>query len=309
MADGQGEPELVAGKAEVKRGAALAILTYLLALLLFDLMGLIIKHLSPRFAATELSAYRNIFGLIPGVIVLWTSREWHAGGRKVVIRQWPLAIFRGLIVTMAQLMFYLALGRIAYATATTISYSNAFFMTALAVPLLGERVGPVRWLAVAVGGVGVLMVTGLGEDAFRWEALLPIGAALLYALAGVTARLMDEALPTALINTYSTVSALVGSLIVAFVAGGFSPITSAADLVWIVLVGLTGGSAVLCLVIAFRMTEQSTLAPFSYFGIPLAFVLGWVFFDETPLDDLFPGALLIAAGGLLIVWRERRLKA
>ena len=67
-----------------------------------------------------------------------------------------------------------------------------------------------------------------------------------------------------------------------------------------------GGTAVLCLVISYRMTEQSNLAPFSYFGIPLAFLLGWMFFDETPWDALFPGAVLIAAGGLLIIWRERR---
>ena len=66
-----------------------------------------------------------------------------------------------------------------------------------------------------------------------------------------------------------------------------------------------GGVAVLCLVVAFRMTEQSNLAPFSYFGIPIAFVLGWIFFDEAPWSDLFPGALLIIVGGLLIVWRER----
>jgi len=45
------------------------------------------------------------------------------------------------------------------------------------------------------------------------------------------------------------------------------------------------------------MTEQSNLAPFTYFGIPLATVLGWLFFDEAPLADLFPGSLLIAAGG------------
>ena len=53
------------------------------------------------------------------------------------------------------------------------------------------------------------------------------------------------------------------------------------------------------------MTEQSNLAPFSYFGIPLAFIFGWLFFDEAPWATLFPGAILIAAGGLLIVWRER----
>jgi drug/metabolite transporter (DMT)-like permease len=72
--------------------------------------------------------------------------------------------------------------------------------------------------------------------------------------------------------------------------------------------GMFGGTAVLCLVVAYRMTEPSNLAPFSYFGIPMALLLGWVFFDEAPLDDLFPGALLIVAGGLMIVWRERRLR-
>ena len=69
--------------------------------------------------------------------------------------------------------------------------------------------------------------------------------------------------------------------------------------------GVFGGIAVLFMVVSYRMTEQSNLAPFSYFGIPLAFALGWLFFDEAPWSTLFPGALLIATGGLLIVWRER----
>jgi drug/metabolite transporter (DMT)-like permease len=71
--------------------------------------------------------------------------------------------------------------------------------------------------------------------------------------------------------------------------------------------GAVGGSAVLLLVSAYRMTEQSNLAPFSYFGIPLAFVMGWIVFDENPWRDLFPGSILIIAGGLMIIWRERRL--
>ena len=65
------------------------------------------------------------------------------------------------------------------------------------------------------------------------------------------------------------------------------------------------GKAMLLLVISYRMTEQSNLAPFSYFGIPLSFILGWLFFNEAPWSSLFPGGILIAAGGLLIVWRER----
>jgi len=92
------------------------------------------------------------------------------------------------------------------------------------------------------------------------------------------------------------------------VVSGFTPVASMQDLMFIVLMGMFGGSAVLCLVVAYRMTEPSNLAPFSYLGIPIAFVLGWVFFDEAPIDDLLPGAVLIVIGGMMIVTRERRLR-
>ena len=284
-----------------------AVIISLIALLLFDLMGLIIKLLSPRYTASELSAYRNIFGLFPSAIALWSSPGWLRGGRRLRVRQWPLMCMRGLIVTFAQFMFYLSLGRIAFATTTTISYSSALFMTAFAVLLLGERVGKIRWLAVLIGFVGVVMVVGPGRDSFTWSALLPFGAAALYALTGATARMIDDDVPSALVNLYSSAFAVVGSVFLALGLGGFSPIQSAVDFGWIVAMGGFGGTAVLCLVVSYRMTEQSNLAPFSYFGIPLAFILGWLFFDEAPVSDIFPGAVLIVLGGLMVIWRERRL--
>ena len=70
--------------------------------------------------------------------------------------------------------------------------------------------------------------------------------------------------------------------------------------------GLVGGFAVLALINAYRLARPSSLSPYEYFGIPFAFVLGWIFFDEAPFDRLLPGVLLIVAGGLLIAWRERR---
>lgn len=285
----------------------LAIILSLIALVLFDFMGLIIKHLSPHYSAAELSAYRNLFGLIPSIIALWSYRSWHRVGRKLRIRQWPLASLRGVFITLAQFLFYLSLGQMAFATATTITYSNALFMTALAIPLLSERVGPIRWLAVIIGFVGVILVMGPGRDSFTPIALAPLGAAFFYALAGVTARLIDVDVPSPLVNLYSAVIALFGTIILAFLTGGFSNIHAMNDLVWIVGMGGFGGTAVLFLVISYRMTEQSNLAPFSYFGIPFAFFFGWLFFGETPFDALFPGAFLIAVGGLLVIWRERRL--
>jgi len=285
-----------------------AILLSLLAIVLFDFMGLIVKRLSEDYSAAELSAYRNFFGLIPSAIVLFSSRQWHQKGRLMRMRQWELACLRGVITALAQFLFYLSLGRLAFATASTITYSNALFMTALAVPLLSERVGLARWLAVGVGFLGVVMIVGPTGENFTYDALLPLGAAFLYALSGVMARMMDQSVPSPLINLYSTVVSCGGAVLLTLLTGGFSVLDGSRDLGWIVAMGCLGGSAVLALVVSFRMTEQSNLAPFNYFGILIAFVFGWAFFGEAPIDDLFPGAFLIATGGLLIVWRERRLR-
>ena len=78
-------------------------------------------------------------------------------------------------------------------------------MTALAVPLLGERVGIARWLAVGIGFLGVVMIVGPSGDSFSYDALLPLGAAFLYALSGVMSRMLDLDVPSPLINLYSTV--------------------------------------------------------------------------------------------------------
>lgn len=286
----------------------LAIVLSLIALVLFDAMGLVIKLLSDTYSAQELSAWRNLFGLVPSVIAVIGSRAWHAAGKPVVIRQWKLALARGFIVTFAQLFFYMSLGLMAFATASTITYANALFMTALAVPLLGEKVGLMRWSAVMIGFAGVIMIMQPGSDAFSPAALLPLGAAFLYALVGVTARLFDEAVPSPVVSLYSAVTAAIAAFCLAVFWGGFTPVETWQDMGWIAAMGAFGGTAVLFLVASYRMTEQSNLAPFSYFGIPLAFVLGWIFFDESPWDTLFPGAIFIAVGGLFIIYRERALR-
>ena len=162
----------IKGTTLVNGSVTFAVVLSLVSLVFFDLMGLVIKRMSSDYNAAELSAYRNIFGLIPGVFALWASRNWHQSGRHLWVRQWVLMCARGLIVTFAQLMFYLSLGRIAFASATTISYSNGLFMTVFAVLVLGERVGVIRWMAVLIGFVGVVMVMGPRRETFTWDSRL-----------------------------------------------------------------------------------------------------------------------------------------
>ena len=61
------------------------------------------------------------------------------------------------------------------------------------------------------------------------------------------------------------------------------------------------------LIVAYRLVEPSSVTPFEYFGLPISFMLGWLFFNEAPIDTLFPGAILILIAGLFIVYRERRI--
>ena len=293
---------------ETPNRTGLAIILSLLALVLFDAMGLIIKLLSTEFSAAELSTWRNLFGLLPAFLVLYASKTWRENGKKIIIKQWKLALLRGVIASLAQLCFYWSLGLMAFATASTITYSGALFATAFAIPILGERVGIVRWMAVIIGFIGVIFILQPGSDAFTHYSILPLAAAAFYALLTITAKLFDSQVSSALVNVYASLSSTVCAAILTLFLGGFSTISSLDEIFWIIMMGAFGGSAVLLYVVSYRMTEQSNLAPFSYFGIPIAFFFGWAFFDETPWDAIFPGGILIICGGLLIFWRERSFK-
>jgi len=285
-----------------------AIVIILLAIFLFDVMGAIIKHLGTRYPAQQLSMLRNVFGLIPSVLVLFYSSSWREAGRPVRLVQWKLAIARGGFVAIAQFCFYLSLIHMEFATASTIAFSGALFVTLLSIPILGHRVGIWRWSAVGVGFVGIVLVMRPDTDSFNVYALLPVCAALGYAASSVTAQLFDKSVPTALINLYALAGALTGAVMLVVFTGGYVEVTTYQDWLWLLAMGVAGGSAVFCLVSAYRLTAPSNLAPFEYFSIPFAFLLGWMFFDEAPFHRLIPGVFLIIGGGLLIVWRERKAK-
>ena len=283
-----------------------AVAYVLLAILLFDLQGVIIKFMGDHYPVQQLAAFRNVFGLIPSLLVLLLSRDWHARGRMLKIRQWRLGLLRGLFIAGAQFCFYLSITKMALATATTLTYISPVLITMLSIPILGHSVGLWRWLAVFVGFVGVLLIMAPGSDVFTPYSLLPIGAAFGYSLSTVVVRLFDEHNPTPLLNMYASAGALIGSLAILFSTTGYLPVATLEDWVLLLAMGLVGGFAVLCLINAYRLARPASLSPFEYFGIPFAFILGWLFFDEAPFAQLIPGVFLIVAGGMLIAWRERR---
>lgn len=286
--------------------AVRAVLILLASIVLMEGMGAFVKILLVRYHAPELSVYRNLIGMVPGVILLMATGELRFSPRKLKIRQWRLALLRGVFVAFAQVLYYQSLIYLDFAIASALAYTMALFLVAYSVPLLGEKVGLVRWLAVLAGFAGAIWIVRPGSDVFTLASLLPLAAAALYAASSVTARLIDRSVPNALIYLYSATTAACVAVLFALGTSGFTPIASLTDMAMICAMGLLGGLGVLGLLLSVRMITPSVLAPFNYFGIPVAFVIGWIAFGEAPIDRLFPGVLLIVAGGLLVIWRERR---
>lgn len=297
-----GAPKPPTGSGPVLRAAAIL----LAGGLLLSLMGALVKLLLGRYGASELSAWRNLLGLIPAFAILWSSSEWKARGRPFRLKRWKLALLRGVFVALAQLCYYLALSRMEFATAATLVFAGPLFVTALSGGLLGAPVGAWRWGAVIAGFVGVALILQPGAEAFQVWSLAPLGAALGYAASSVCAPLIDRDAPTPLVNLYSSSAAMVGAFGLAMATGGFTAIGSWQDMGLILAIGLCGGLGVICLVGAYRLASPPALAPFEYFGMIYALALGWLIFGESPVDKLFPGAPLIVAAGLTIAWRERR---
>jgi len=283
-----------------------AVVVVLVGIFLLDVMGALVKHLIVRYPAPELAMFRNLFGMVPTLIILVTSSQWRKQGRPLMFDRWYLGFIRGIFVTGAQFCFYVGLAHLELATVSTLVFAGPMFITALSMPILGDRVGLWRWMAVLVGFVGIVLVVRPGSDLFTYHALLPIGAALGYACATILVKLIDDRAPTAAINLYSQIGALGGALVLVATLSGYVPVASLEDMMSIAAMGVVGGMGVFCLISAYRMSRPSNLAPFEYFGIVFAFGLGWVFFDEAPFDKLIPGVFLIVAAGLLIIWRQAR---
>ncbi|WP_238366552.1 DMT family transporter [Mesobacterium pallidum] len=299
-------PETPPSPPSERRNAMLAIGLILGALIGFDLMGVLVKMLIPRYAPQELAAYRNVLGVLPSVMLMLYTGELRLRGSRLKLRQWRLAVVRGIVVAVAQIFWYAALGYLELATIASLAQTNALFSVLLGIVIFGDRVGPWRWTAIGVGFVGVLLILRPGAEAFSPYALMPIAAAVCYAYSAVTMRHFDDDASNALIYLYSAGASGIGAILLAAVTTDFSPIQSGWDAAAIFAMAMLGGSAVLLMMLAYRLTTPAVLAPFGYLGILTSFALGYIFFGEAPIETLFPGVLLVVAAGGIILWRQNR---
>lgn len=283
-----------------------AIFVILIGIAAFDVMGVLVRMLGGSYPILQIAVLRNIFGVLPALIILLLGPGLKTIMQLNQIGQWKIIIIRSAAILMAQLCFYTALTKIEFATATALGFTSPFFITLLSIPILAHHVGMVRITAILIGFVGVLTILKPFNISFSWWLVLPVIAAFGYGIASVLVRLFADDIPSATIQISQQITTFVMGLILLLTFDETVPIASIEDAGLFVLMGIFGGIGVLGLVAAYRLVEPSKLAPFEYFGIPISFIFGWLFFNEAPFGTLFPGVLFIVGAGLLIILRETK---
>ena len=271
----------------------------------FDMMGILVRMLGGSYPILQIAVLRNLFGVLPALFLLWHARQL-SNLTMLLNRQGLLVtLIRSASVAIAQFCFYNALTRIEFATATALAFCGPMFLTALSVPVLGHRVGVWRWSAILIGFAGVVTILQPFRDGFSLAMILPVMAAFFYAVSSILVRRFPADVPSPVIQFSQQIVTFVIMLVALFLFQQPVPATGISDILLFVLVGIFGGTGVMCLVIAYRLADPGSVSPFEYFGIPISFCLGWLFFREAPFDDLFPGILLIVIAGITIIVRER----
>lgn len=285
-----------------------AIIVIVMGLFAFDVMGVLVRMLGGDYPILQIAVLRNLFGIIPAAVLLMLGPG--LAGLKTITRKRDITIIllRAGAVMIAQISFYTALTKIEFATASALGFTSPLFITLLSIPILGAQVGWVRIAAVMLGFAGVLVILKPFGEGFSIWMVLPVIAACGYGMANVLVRLFPSETPSAAIQIGQQSATFLMALLGLIITGSMVPINSVGDAGLFVLLGCCGGLGVMSLVISYRLVEPSTLAAFEYFGIPISFLLGWIFFAEAPFGTLFPGVLLIVAAGLMIIIRENRKK-
>lgn len=277
------------------RGIAFA----LAGIFIFSSQDAIAKWLAADYPVMEIIFFRALFALVPAAVFMFAS----GGFQTLRTQRLRIHLIRSFMLTGALACYYLAIRTIPLADAVAIVFAAPLFMTALSVPILGERVGPRRWAAVMIGFLGVIVVAHPGSELFGTAAILVVISSAFYAGAMIATRGLTRTDTSAAILIYHYLVSIA-------VAGAILPFQwvtpTPGDAVAFVTIGLMGGVGAFCAVQGFRYAAVSVIAPFDYTMLLWATLYGWLLWSDLPGPAVLAGVAIIVASNLYILHRETR---
>jgi drug/metabolite transporter (DMT)-like permease len=218
---------------------------------------------------------------------------------------WPVHIGRSVCGFAGVTCLFAAAAAMPLAEATAISFLSPLATMVLAIPLLGERVGPIRWSAAVIALLGTLVLIRPGTDAYQPAALIALAAAAFIGLEAILIkRLSDREPPLRILLINNAIGALIAVTAAAFVWTGPTP----TQWTMLAVLGISMLGAQALFIQAMRAADASYVVPFFYTTLIFAAVYDVALFGDWP--DLWSqlGIAIILAGAGLLAWRERRLR-
>ena len=283
----------------------IAIVTMLLAILCVDMYMVVIKFLGNEYTVFQLAVFRNIAGVIPLFILILITKEYLSVFKNLNNKFIFLSFLRGLGFLSMNIFIFISVINLEFATAMVLTFSSPFFIVILSIIFLKDKVGIYRWSAIFIGFFGVVLIMQPTSDIFNFYSIFPILTAIAWAFTVIILKFIPDGHSTAKIQLYTLTFNVIGGVILFLITTGHTDIKSTQDFLLMTLTGILGGTAAILFIYSYRLISASKMASFEYFGIPSSFVLGWLFFNEAPWQQLFPGVFVIVFAGMIIIWRDK----
>ncbi len=290
------------------------ILCLVVGIAVFSVQDLILKLISGDYPLHQAMVLRSLTAIPFMLAIVW----WFDGTlRTLLTKGWPAMLGRGLLNFSAYTAYYLALAALPMATTVSLYFTAPLMITILSVVMLREKVSARRWLAVLAGFSGVLIMVRPGGAMFDWAALLPIFCGFAYALSMVLARTMgtrDSAAAMAFWGNIAFLICATGLSVwygpghhtgdmhpsLAFLTRGWA-MPGLRDLLLMCSCGAIAAVGLTLLTQAYRIGQNSVVAPFEFTFAFWGLMWGWLFWGDLPDALGWVGIAVIIGAGIYVL--------
>lgn len=267
----------------------------------FAMQDGISRHLAAEYNVFMVTMVRYWF--FAGFVITLASRRPGGVAQAARTRQPLLQSFRAVLLVAEICVMVYGFTLLGLIESHAVFAAYPLLIAALSGPVLGESVGWRRWSAIGVGFVGVLIILQPGLGVFQPEAVVPLIAALMFALYGLLTRYaarQDSA------TTSFFWTGTVGSVAMTIVGMWYWQAMSGPDWGWMALLCVSGALGHFLLIKCYEVAEASAVQPFAYLQLVFAAILGISLFGETIRWNVALGAVIVVFAGLFTLWRERQ---
>ena len=269
------------------------------AVICFSCMNGVTKYLSEFYNVITLNMFRYWFFFL--FLIVMNSNQNKSIINVSKSKNKLLQILRGSLLAIQMCFAHYCFLKLGLIETSALFAIGPLMVTGLSIVFLKEKVGWKRWVAVAFGFLGILIILRPGIKVFDPLSLLALGCALSYAIYQILTRYVSN-FDTS--NTSFFYTGITGAFILSFVGPFFHVEVLGYDWFWILIICLLGTSAHFFVIKAYQYSEASIIQPFNYLQLVFVSFIGVFIFDEILEFPVIIGSSIIVAAGMFTFWRE-----